>query len=1832
MDTAFKNADNDDVGNPRSASDSYTSVPYGFQSLGSYSHASKNCEIKAITCNTKSNENIILDSRGVTSWVKNIAVNATKRLFDFDAYKFNVIRDIIYCKSYNVYFALSKEYKLKAFNMTFQELYSQESDGSHVSCLLLNLKRKELISVGRSKLRFWSYMKGNDDKISQGFILNREYDVLDSSLVSNAVFDEELQRLYLICDYDICCYNVYGQLLFSLKTSGSAYLSVCAFSKKANLMVTGSMNGEINVYNPNGGLVITFCSHSNLITALLIHPSDGNMFISSSMDGTVKLFSLNMLEELYSINIFSDGIYWMGLKRNNMLYCASRKSVQLFDLNYSFTFWSTVRSPVKELFISLYEDSKSSHVVACGTDNSIRMYRRRNGQKRSTILPPPELSVSGEVLSVAYDRLGCIIYLLFSHTELWIYSLRTDPATRVAVWNVQTIVRARSSTGKNDRCQEITEQGDVFVKRSFGLNQIDENVKCHCLATKPKQFHEKNTLDMQIFSHLLCGLSNGAVYFLDPAIAGYVYTTFKAHPTSPVTRIDIIKDSSVTQLSTLIETLDGLLIRIWDASNLLLLHEFPLCENYNVYCCQISLFAVGCDNGMLDIKRYNQLGCNRTFQIKDYQSYHEEYATKDHADCILNVDILKSKEIVCTCGKDNFVRIWNCEKVLLSEIKFDQSLCYSIFLDSSGTVLISFKSQLFVIPHHVLNIPKIYLNSESSESCDNESFIYEDPYVKKEFRRQPIEKDTTLENYLVPYPHLNLELLWMFQNLLEEEENKQTTECSTTDTSEEESEISSIYAATEIYEDSLYSGVSRTNSIVIDFPHYEGSMSPMTSEDELSLGGDSQPEVVEMEKKPISEQDSLTFNIADRIRNLQKASKLALQVKPRDDKTKSQKLKKQPKPERSPQNRFGDTPWQKRKIKKKTKKKKHAKNLMTGTKIHGPKIGYTTDAKENGNSLQEPEESSLTQEENHSAAVSKVSSMSSVSPIFMLSTWEQKSEQSEDGKLAGQGHQQENLESTISTVLANLAAANAAALSKVNSSMLNLSTGNTLAQGVPVKLAVDSSMLNVSTGNTLAQGIHAGNESQQDKEKTISAIKMAFLNEINLNNSLSVSRASNQDGSVSRSYKNVMDSLVKSNSGTINDDYFSESSDNDNFVKFETIDVKRSSKHSTRKVLHNHREDREVRRKTKTYSSKKSTVKTNNLMFQTSYSTYDNPLIGTDSKKKQLKYTNTSSSPASVSPQHQTSSADIKLKRNTLTSTDKLSRYFNSLEKEADLSQNEDRYISPNGHDEDVSINHENVHAGQYSTIDIDRIRHLKERRLSINNNNQPSTAVPSTDKLKKRLLKLSLPSVSPVKSGNDLETNKAIKSAELIDKKNLSDQHNAEMTKEHDKLENEKLRNFRNTAKALILLKSKIRNRNKNEKRGDNRRISSGSGTSDVINMVSKINNAVHKNNTEVIQAPSPDDAKSDDTFDDRKFYDDVIVHTPAVPQWFPGKRYSDQQSPAIDEHMQHLNDLNVKANTYPTNEKISFSIAKSDAHIGERERLTKFVTGHHFRKEKTSYRKYRSDRSSIVEVPSAETDDANQNIFIDIRNSTKELKSDAGISIAPRKSPPSKSPPSKSLYSTSYQPATHVKFHTVAENQSNTVLNGDKLNSTLFQKLRERQEFQEKSRKRQTDARMNQSFLSARDTSPLLMLPNQKKYNSDPVKVSRERLSVSISPLHNAGQRNASPELDIYSFIPQKPIAAANRASSIAERQVRIRNLEEKLSGQLHRFHLVKTNEENESNRVVLAFLRAKEQGIDLLPVEKSSISIPNRPEYRLIKQIKKEIPRKLHFGKTYPVTNGT
>ncbi|KAJ8047090.1 Transcriptional repressor tup11 [Holothuria leucospilota] len=742
----------------------FMNIPHGFQQKHFYEHSKKLTDLVDVTLNTRTRQFILLDTRGITTWTKDGISNTVTRSLSFPKYQNNLLRSIIFAKKFNVYFCLAHDFSLKVLNKNFEETCTADSDLSSVMFMVFNPVRDELITGGVKGTKIWEF-KQIADRIwteikpmaNYGLFLKKELDSVGGSWVRKLELNERMQHLYCCSDTDMLCYDMDGKFLFKIVRAHKSQITGCKYSPLSRMLVTGSFDTEVKVWSMTGGLVHTFRGHSRAVTNVVLHPESSSLVLTSSLDGTVRMWSLDIMEEIYSIVMSTEGICWMGLIADRFLWTATSRELFVWNIDQTVHFYALARSKVTSIQVAQCE-GKRSRVVAVGDDSSVRLVSMKDHRNLSTVLPPPSLSPLQSVLAVSYNRECSLVYLLINPEEIWVYTMRTDPACRTAVWDVSRIqerfYRVQSAASRSSSSAG-TRPSSAKIKSSLTNTQIRRataegmgpcpSSACTALTaltTDIMYWTDEGYVSPLQSNFLVLGLEDGRIVFLDPIKFGHRYCELQACKDSI---LELYHNNASSCLITRSHLREQDMFQIWSLPQLDLKHEILAKRDATCYAYSNNTFLVGHKDGAVILYKFTSQSANgESFSIVDGAS------KVDHSGPVLSVDSCSRLGVYVSCSGDGVIKIWNENKVLCTEITVEESLTAAKFLNQEGDLLVGYKNHLFCIHRNKVLASLLKFWSKKEEAQDSESEIYEDPAVKYEgaaANPDPI----SLETYLVPY-------------------------------------------------------------------------------------------------------------------------------------------------------------------------------------------------------------------------------------------------------------------------------------------------------------------------------------------------------------------------------------------------------------------------------------------------------------------------------------------------------------------------------------------------------------------------------------------------------------------------------------------------------------------------------------------------------------------------------------------------------------------------------------------------------------------------------------------------------------------------------------------------------------------------------------------------------------------------------------------------------------------------------------------------------------------------------------------------------------------------
>ncbi|XP_033113818.1 uncharacterized protein LOC117114300 isoform X2 [Anneissia japonica] len=787
----------------------YNYVPQGFQLKSFYMHSKKLTDLVDVTYNPRTREFIFLDTRGITTWNKDSVHNKVTRGLNYPKYQNKLLVKIIYARKFNVYFCIAKDFSLKVLNMNFEETCNVDSDLSSVMFLIFNPVRDELITGGVKGTMVWEFRQDTDrvwteikPMANYALFFQRELKCVGGSWVKKIELDQHQQYLYCCSDTDVICYDIHGRLVFKLVDAHQSQITGCKYSPQAKLLVTCSADTNVKVWSMTGGHVHTFRGHSRAVTNILLHPESPSVVLTSSMDGSVRLWSLEIMEMLYSIVVSTEGIQWIGLTGENYLWTATKRDVSVWHLNYVEELYTLARSKITSIKV-LHCVGKTSRVVAVGDDSSIRLVSIKHRKNLSTVLPPPNISPLEKLLGMAYNREYSLAYLLVTPLEIWVYTMRTDPACRIAIWDVCRV------QDKIQRCQSVStattplpgqERSASPLTARWRQNQesspTTSRAECTSLTilNKPIMYKGEEGYVCPVKTNfLVLGMQDGRILFMDPIKFALNYYEFKAYKDAI---LEINVDEAHCLLTTKCKSRTGAMFRFWDLPSLTLKYEVNTDEDTIAYALLDDVFLTGHVTGHIALYKLLELHQPTTklyygrMETVAHPHQNELVQSKvEHIGAVVAIDSCPELQIFVSCGEDNVVKTWDKNKTVLTEVILNEPISAAHFLNVKGDLLIGYKNHLFTI-HHTKLLSQDLNSASIGSFVESESDIYEDPAVR--FEGVSANPDPlNMERYLVPY---NLD----FSNKFLEGESSESEKASDEEY-EEDSDSDMSLAPTEVY-------------------------------------------------------------------------------------------------------------------------------------------------------------------------------------------------------------------------------------------------------------------------------------------------------------------------------------------------------------------------------------------------------------------------------------------------------------------------------------------------------------------------------------------------------------------------------------------------------------------------------------------------------------------------------------------------------------------------------------------------------------------------------------------------------------------------------------------------------------------------------------------------------------------------------------------------------------------------------------------------------------------------------------------------------------------------
>ncbi|XP_055503914.1 uncharacterized protein LOC129704662 isoform X2 [Leucoraja erinacea] len=711
-------------------------------------------EAMEVTYNARARRLIVLDSMGCVSWSLN-AVGGGKRELEFPKQMYSVLKQIIHCSKFNVYFVLGKDCSLKVYNKDFYETFAVlNSDMKVVKSIVFNPKTDELITGGIGGVKFWKYKvnpKSTNKIVAMSnyeLFLRADYPDMGGTWVKKVSLDVGSQHVFCCSLQALFCYDTEGKLLLKIPQPHRSSPSACLYSPHHKVVLTCSGDCHINKWSRKGILLHKFTGHTKVVTNLLLHPDTRAVFISSSKDGSIRFWSLDTLNELFSMSVMVEGIEWMGLTESSWLYCCSHRHCHTYAINHFTHFWNHTSSPVTHIGLGSAK-GKTTRVTVLQEENNLHVMSQSQGVNLSVVLPLPIRTL----MQYTYNRNRNLVFYLVEPVEIWIYTIKTNPSCRIAVWNIPEIVRHAYTPNDGKPSRRISLANDTR------LSPFDESLwkvpdcACRCIASLSSRIHYptgEGTACADSEEFLLLGLEDGRIFFVDTEVVNVPYHDIQAHE-GPVIFMQSIVDQS--QLISMGQDTANKCLKIWSLPKLHLLHDVIIPFSTVSLSIIGKHLCLGLECGSIIFSNFIATSSwllpasTTTPPDFDERSDSDERQTATLTDNVFT-DACPMQNIFLSCSGEAVIKVWDLQGYLLTEIVLDHTLTHAIFLNDTGDILMGFKQNLFLIPHHKLMFE---VTDYTSDTSARESVIYEDPDIMDEYKGIQAQSHMDIDTYLTPF-------------------------------------------------------------------------------------------------------------------------------------------------------------------------------------------------------------------------------------------------------------------------------------------------------------------------------------------------------------------------------------------------------------------------------------------------------------------------------------------------------------------------------------------------------------------------------------------------------------------------------------------------------------------------------------------------------------------------------------------------------------------------------------------------------------------------------------------------------------------------------------------------------------------------------------------------------------------------------------------------------------------------------------------------------------------------------------------------------------------------
>jgi WD40 repeat protein len=614
------------------------------------------------------------------------------------------VQRFLYVRKYRVYVMFCGDLSLRVFSDTFQHM--QTIPTTSTALCMEFVEATSTLYIGQSGyIKAWHL--GNQlycplepesqSTVAVGkdeWVVGLDYE-LDTSRLAAAtenrvvIIDTKVHQEIATYHTGKCRDSITGAVLFS----PLGYL-VLAFRNGLIEVVNIALNSEVG----------ELAGHIKSVTALKRHVT-GSSLISCSLDGTVRVWSLETLVECNRLDL---GVELLGLSvsgcgggDNVQLLVHSHQDISIWHLSQLETHFASVYS--NTVALSRVESPDAARIMATAGDGSVRLISPATGEVITTFFPIFTADLLSEMV---YCPLCGLLFALLSTGEVLVASALTNPCSTLQLW---------TSTHRE---------------------------KIETISTCMVEWKGKR--QSLVFGGSVCGhilLLHSSLFTMEPPCPAHGGRVCKLISSASPVKLAAPYNSSTPHLLSLGSDnfLNSWSIRVNRKGDHVVL-KMLTCIQMESVPAHVSLLdtllCVATTRNTVEMVDLSPelMGGHQNPYLPQGLLFHSlpvmSHQREDrHSAAITSLSCCPQLRLFATTSLDGLLKVWSPSNSMVAEIDFGERLFTACFSNSRGDLLVGFQRQLCsVAASHYL--PSSHLSLGHSPSCLLEEPIPFDPSLQ----------------------------------------------------------------------------------------------------------------------------------------------------------------------------------------------------------------------------------------------------------------------------------------------------------------------------------------------------------------------------------------------------------------------------------------------------------------------------------------------------------------------------------------------------------------------------------------------------------------------------------------------------------------------------------------------------------------------------------------------------------------------------------------------------------------------------------------------------------------------------------------------------------------------------------------------------------------------------------------------------------------------------------------------------------------------------------------------------------------------------------------------